>query len=109
MSKKRLVVYSRTHGCGFVKIAKRVLEDCGIAYSEVLIDCDENARRKVVEWTGFESVPTLVVVAEGQIDPIEVPLPLEKGHSPRGINRGSLLTEPNEQELKQWLRQHNLL
>ncbi len=60
-------------------------------------------------WTGFESVPTLVIAAEDSLEPCEAPLALRTGASPRGIDRGCLLTEPNRSELRAWLGKHGLL
>jgi electron transfer flavoprotein beta subunit len=52
------------------------------------------ARENVLEWTGFLSVPTLVVTLNGKDYPYLKPKPLEQGKSPRGVNRGSIITEP---------------
>ncbi|NJL92563.1 MAG: glutaredoxin [Anaerolineae bacterium] len=103
------MVYSRTTGCPFISIARRVLSHHAILYQEIYIDRDPVARQRVVEWTGFESVPTLIVAAQDETQPFEVPLPLERGCSPRGINRGSMLTEPTEAELEAWLSQHGFI
>ena len=109
MSEKRLVMYSRTHECGYIQSAKRVLKTYQIDYDEIFIDRDEEARHRVIEWTGFESVPTLVIVVPGQMTPQVEPAPLEKGQSPRGVDRGSMLTEPNKHELKQWLADQQII
>jgi glutaredoxin len=109
MMDQELVMYSRTFGCPFITLAKRVLDDQGVAYREVYIDRDMEARQRVLEWTGFLSVPTLVIVPRGSELPVEAPTPLPKGTSPRGINRGCMITEPNADELAAWLRQHGLI
>ena len=106
---KRFVMYGRTSGCPFISIAKRVFDEYGLTYDEIMIDKDSDARRRVLEWTGFLAVPT-IVVAEGDDGlPYEPPAPLPKGDSPRGINRGSMITEPNAEGLKAWLRQHQFI
>ena len=102
-------MYARTMSCPFVTLAKRVLADYGVPYREIYIDRDEAARKRVLEWTGFLSVPTLVVVPTGADVPSDAPTHLERGRSPRGIDRGCMITEPNAEELKAWLVRHGLL
>jgi len=104
-----LVMYSRTAGCPFVTIARRVLDAHAVPYREVLIDQDADARQRVLDWTGFLSVPTLVIAAPGDLLPVEEPAPLPAGASPRGIDRGAMITEPSIEELRRWLRKHNLI
>jgi glutaredoxin len=96
-------MYSRSLGCPFVTTAKRVLAEYQIAYLEILIDRDAAARERVIAWTGFQSVPTLVAARVGQLDPHTPPPPLPTGSSPRGIHRGALITEPTADELIAWL------
>ena len=104
-----LVMYSRTTGCPFITVAKRVLAEYHLGYREIHIDKDSEARARVLAWTGFLAVPTLVVAPPGGVLPIAEPSPLAKGASPRGINRGAMLTEPSKPELVAWLRQHGLI
>lgn len=106
---RELVMYSRTTGCPFVTLAKRVLSDYGVSYREVFIDRDSHARQLILTWTGFLSVPTLVVAELGSDLPYEEPTPLTPGISPRGINRSSMITEPNLDQLLQWLVQHEFV
>lgn len=102
-------MYSRSTSCPFVSLAKRVLDDYGIPYREIHIDRDEQARQRVLQWTGFLSVPTLVVAHAGDDMPISAPDYLERNRSPRGIDRGSMITEPNAEELSAWLIKHKFL
>ncbi len=106
---KELVMYSRTSPCPFVSLAKRVLDREKIPYRELYIDQDKTYEKRVLTWTGFLSVPTLVVCVSGNDVPDETPAPLAKDASPRGINRGSMLTEPSEEQLIAWLQQHGFL
>ena len=106
---KQLVMYSRTTGCPFITVAKRILDDYALNYQEIYIDKDMDARRRVLEWTGFLSVPTLVVAEEGEVLPYQVPPPLAPGSSPRGINRGSMITEGNIEQLEVWLTQNGFI
>lgn len=106
---KELVMYSRKSYCPYVNRAKRVLGQHRIAYREIPIDDDPVAEKRVVEWTGFKSVPTIIVARPGEDLPIEPPAPLEPGVSPRNIDRGSMITEPGEEELLKWLRRHGFV
>lgn len=109
LAPQELIMYSRTSGCPYVTIAKRVLDDCGIPYREIYIDKDDPARERVVRWTGFLSVPTLVAVPAGSMSPVTEPSPLPAGSSPRGINRGTMITEPSADQLMEWLAQNGFL
>jgi glutaredoxin len=106
---KQLVMYSRTTGCPFITVAKRVLDDHALSYHEIFIDKDMEARRRVLEWTGFLSVPTLVVAEAGEVLPYQTPPSLPVGSSPRGINRGSMITEGNIEQLEIWLAENGFI
>ncbi len=106
---KELIMYSRSTPCPFVNLAKRVLNERHILYRELFIDKDKNYEQRVLNWTGFLSVPTLIVARHGEDLPYEEPAPLATGTSPRGINRGVMLTEPGEEQLVNWLRQHGFI
>jgi glutaredoxin len=105
---KELVMYTRG-GCPMVGLAKRVLNDYHVSYREIAIDKDDQARQWVLNATGFLSVPTLVVANPGGNLPFEEPLPLSLGSSPRGVNRGTMITEPNMSQLTAWLEQHGFI
>jgi glutaredoxin len=107
--KKELVMYSRTFGCPFVTVAKTVLDDYDVAYREVFIDRDDSALERVVEWTGFRSVPTLIVANQGEDVPYTDFDSLPEGESPRGIDRGVMITEPNMTEFVAWLTKHGFI
>jgi glutaredoxin len=106
---KKLIMYSRRMGCPFISLAKRVLADYALDYDEIYIDQDDEARTRVLTWTGFLSVPTLVVSQNGSNLPYEEPQPLPAGSSPRGINRGAMITEPSIDQLTVWLEQHGFI
>jgi hypothetical protein len=86
-----------------------VLSDYGITYHEVFIDRDDDARQRVLAWTGFLSVPTLVAANPGSIQPYTEPSSLVRGASPRGIDRGTMITEPGVDELIRWLQRHGFI
>lgn len=104
-----LIFYARTAGCPFVTVAKKVLGDYGVPYREIMIDRDEGARQRVLTWTGFLSVPTIVVAQPGDVLPISEPSFLEKGATPRGIDRGAMITEPSYEALEQFLLKHGFI
>lgn len=104
-----LVMYSRTMGCPFITTARRVLHEQEVAYREIMIDHHVEARERVLAWTGFMSVPTLVAAQWESDLPYSEPAPLEQGLSPRGIHRGALITEPNARELLVWLGDHGFV
>ncbi len=106
---KQLVMYSRTTGCPYISLAKRVLTDYAVPYREIFIDQDMTARARVQSWTGFLSVPTLVIAEIDSDLPISDPTPLEAGTSPRGIHRGTMITEPNIDQLTKWLIEHGFV
>lgn len=104
-----LVMYSRSNPCPFVSIARKVLQREGVPYRELMIDKDKTYEARVREWTGFLSVPTLIVAVPGQDLPYMPAAPLAPGASPRGVDRGPMLTEAYEDELLAWLRKHGFL
>ena len=104
-----LVMYSRETPCPFVSLARRVLAENRIPYRELFIDHDKLAERRVLDWTGFMSVPTLIAALPGETLPFVTPAPLPPSSSPRGIDRGALITEPDESQLCAWLRRVGLL
>jgi glutaredoxin len=106
---KELVVYTRTTYCPYQARASRVFERFHLTPREILIDQDNTAMERVINWTGFKSVPTILVARRGEDLPIEEPSPLARGASPRGIDRGSMITEASEDELIAWLRKHGFI
>ncbi len=106
---KEIVMYSRTTSCPFVTTAKRVLNDHALDYREIYIDKDDSARQRVLEWTGFLSVPTIIVAEQGENLPSENPSSLARGASPRGIDRGIMITEPSFDDLSRWLHKHGFI
>lgn len=109
MSDKELVMYSRTTGCPFVTTARRVLQDEAVPYREIFIDKDADAKQRVIDWTGFLSVPTLVIAERGSDMPYTDVTPLERGASPRGVDRGPMLTEASSIQLRDWLARNGFI
>ena len=106
---QEIVMYSRTFGCPYVRVAKRVFDEHNLDFREVQIDRDPDARERVVQWTGFQSVPTIVLARPGEDLPFEDPAPLLAGQSPKGVDRGSMITEPSDKQLLDWLRRNGMI
>lgn len=106
---KEIVMYGRSYGCPYMTIAKMVFEEHAVEFREIFIDKDAAAENRVVKWTGFKSVPTIVVTPAGQDLPLEEPPPLPHGQSPRGIDRGAMITEPDDLQLVAWLQKHEII
>jgi glutaredoxin len=106
---KELVVYSRTSFCPYVQKARRVFKKYDLSIREIMTDQDPEALERVLNWTGYKSVPTIVVANPGEVLPYEEPAPLAKGGSPRGVDRGVMITEPYEDELEAWLQKHGFI
>ncbi len=106
---RELVMYTRTMGCPYISIARSVLRRTEVPYREVNIDRDAAAKQRLLEWTGHLSVPTLIVAAPGNDLPLVEPPPLAAGQSPRGIDRGAMLTEPSAEQLALWLVKNGFL
>ena len=104
----RLVVYGRSSFCPDMMRWQQWLRRHPTEHLAFDIDSDREARAKVVEWTGHMSVPTLVVAADDGLDPIEEPTPLPPGRGPRGIDRGTMLTEPNPGQVEALLDRHGI-
>jgi len=85
------------------------LAELGLKYDEINIEEDAEAARWVEGWTGFRSVPTIVVAEEGALVPLAEPVPLPVGSSPRGIDRGYVITEPSNDQLDAFLTKHGFL
>lgn len=65
-----IIVYS-TQWCGDCRVAKRFLNEKKIAFTEVDIDNDEEASRKVMEWSGGRRViPTFFIECQSSSKPI---------------------------------------
>lgn len=106
---KVLVVYTRSTFCPYQRKADRVFDKYDLQYRVILINNDPEAERRVLDWTGFKSVPTIIAAWPGEDLPYEEPAPLPKGSSPRGIDRGSMITEASEEQLEAWLRKHGFI
>jgi len=105
---KRLVAYI-SPWCYNCSDTREALKTWGVPVEFVDIEKDAAATRRVLAWTGYRSVPTLLIAEQGSLEPGEAPAPLAPGASPHGIDRGSMLTEPTRAQLRAWLIAHGLL
>lgn len=105
---KQLVVYV-SPWCYSSQDTQRALNEWGVPARFINIKEDRAAAARLKSWVGFESVPTVVLVEGESVEPCEPPAPLAAGASPRGIDRGSMITEANRTQLRNWLVKHGFL
>lgn len=106
---KELVMYGRRFACGDQSNAMWFLEANAIPYRFVDIGADKEAADRLIQWTGFKSVPTMVIARPGDIVPVEEPAPLAPEHSARGVDRHTVITEPSNSQLEDFLKKHRLM
>ncbi len=105
---KRIVVYM-SPWCGTSSDTQRALNEWGLPATFVNIKEDRAAAARVRKWVGFESVPTVILAEDDSLEPCEEPASLPSGASPRGVDRGSMITEASRIQLRAWLVKHGLL
>jgi glutaredoxin len=105
---KRVVVYM-SPWCYTSKDTQSALNEWGVPATFINIKEDSAAAARVRGWVGFESVPTIVIAEDASVDPFEIPAPLSAGSSPRGVDRGSIITEASRVQLRAWLVKHSFL
>lgn len=105
---KRVVVYM-SPWCGTSQDTQRALNEWGLPATFINVKEDRAAAARVKTWVGFESVPTVVLAEGDSLEPFEPPAPLPAGVSPRGVDRGSMITEASRIQLRAWLVKHGQL
>lgn len=105
---QRVVVYM-SPWCYTSKDTQSALTEWGVPAIFINIKEDSAAAARVRRWVGFESVPTIIVAEGESVEPIETPAPLPAGSSPRGVDRGSMITEATRTQLRAWLVKHSFL
>lgn len=106
---KRLVMYCREAFCPDQARARQLLSTWGVPCEEVNITHDRQAAERVQAWNEHLGMPTLVIAEEGSLEPVTPPTPLAARQQTRDLNRGTLISEPSERGLREFLRQHGLL
>lgn len=107
--KKTLVVYGTSQYNPFMALARDVLKRYHIDFTEINVDNNPAAEKQLQSLVGQVNVPTLVVTQMGRTEPLEPPYPLQGGLSVRGVDRGTVITAPNNKELENWLHKHGFL
>lgn len=105
----RQVVVYMSPWCSSSSDTQRALKEWDVPATFVNIKEDRAAATRLRGWVGFESVPTVVLAEEGSVEPCEPPAPLSAGGSPRGVDRGSLITEATRVQLRAWLVKQGIL
>ena len=105
---KHVVVYM-SPWCYTSQDTQRALDEWGVPAAFINIKEDRAAAARVKGWVGFESVPTVVVAEGDSVEPFEPPAALPAHSSPRGLDRGSLITEASRNQLRDWLVKHEVL
>lgn len=106
---KEIVMYVRASYCPLVALARDLLNRYSIPYREVNITSDPAMAERVKEWTGFLSVPTIIIANSGEDLPYTEVLPRPTDRPLRGYSRGPMITEPNNKDLEDWLHLHGFL
>ena len=104
----RLLLYTRERTCPDQELARRCLAEFNVPYTEINISREPDAAQMMQELVGCLAVPTLVIADEVH-HPIEPPRPLGKTESVRNVDRGSIISEPSRNGLRQFLIRHGLL
>jgi len=104
-----LVLYTRAMYCPDQARARKLLAEWKVPYQEVDCSKDAEALKRIQNWNGHLGVPAVVAAEGGSVLPIREPDPRPAGRSTRDFNRGTLITEPSEEGLRQFLKQHGLL
>jgi hypothetical protein len=109
MAGKEIIIYASGERHQEVKLIDRVLHRYHVPHREVSIDYDPAALGRILLWTGCRSVPTLVAANSGQDDPYQPPRPVKSWAAARGVDRGSIISEPSETELVSWLKRQGFV
>jgi glutaredoxin len=105
----RTIVVYMSPWCGNSLDTQRALGEWGVAATYINIKEDRTAAARLREWVGFESVPTVVIAEGDSLVPYEPPQPLTSGMSPRGVDRGSIITEAARPQLLAWLTKNGFV
>jgi glutaredoxin len=104
----QLFMYTRERTCGDQQLARLVLQEFGVPYTEINISREPEAAQELDELIGCLAVPTLLVADEHH-HPIEPPSPIGPYQSVRNVDRGAVISEPSREGLRQFLIKHRLL
>jgi len=106
---KEIVMYVRARYCPLVALARDVMSRYQIPCRELDISEDPALAARVKAWTNYHSVPTIVIANRGEAVPYTDFLPRPTDRPNKGYDRGPMITEPNNQQLEDWLYKHGFL
>ena len=104
----QLLMYIRERTCHDQQLARMCLQEFSVPYTEVDISREPDAALELNELIGCLAVPTLVI-ADDERRPLTPPDPLGRFQSVRNVDRGSVISEPSREGLRQFLIKHTLL
>ena len=104
----QLIMYVRQRTCHDQQLARLCLREFGVPYTEVDISREPDAAQELDELIGCLAVPTLVIAGDDR-RPIVPPSPIRPYLSVRNVDRGSVISEPSREGLRQFLINHTLL
>lgn len=104
----QLLMYTRERTCGDQHLARLCLQEFGVPYTEINISREPDAAQELEELIGCLAVPTLIVAGEHH-RPITPPALIGPYQSVRNVDRGSVISEPSREGLRQFLIKHALL
>ena len=106
---KEIVMFVRSTFCAGVVLARDLFKRYEIPFREVEIDLNPEMANRVKEWTGYLSVPTIIIARPGENVPFAEFLPYPTERTVKGYDRGPMITEPTNRELENWLHKHGFL
>ena len=104
----QLLMYVRQRTCHDQQLVRLCLQEYDVPYTEVDISLEPDAAQELDELVGCLAVPTLVI-ADDDHRPIMPPSPIGPYQSVRNVDRGSVISEPSREGLRQFLIKHTLL
>ena len=104
----QLFMYTRERTCGDQHLAHQCLQEFGVPYAEINISREPDAAQELEELIDCLAVPTLIVADEDR-RPTARPSPIGPYQSVRNVDRGSVISEPSREGLRQFLIKHALL
>ena len=101
-------MYTRERTCSDQQLARLCLQEFNVPYAEVNISREPDAAQVLDELIGCLAVPTLVIASDDG-RPLTPPSPIGPNQSVRNVDRGSVISEPSREGLRQFLIKHALL
>lgn len=101
-------MYTRDRTCGDQHLARQCLQEFGVPYTEINISREPAAAQELQDLIGCLAVPTLIIADDDRRLP-SPPSPIGPHQSVRNVDRGSVISEPSREGLRQFLVKHALL